>query len=139
MATTTTFCASSGILRDSNCRWRTVLRAGMECSIDTIVQHHIEPNEQAEWLYSSSAGSASLLEAPVSSGACSITAFSVGTVVPSISYDENLRTPYAQHYNLTLQRDVRRSLLLSAGYVGSKGPKLTRMRDITRPFTYRDR
>jgi len=59
--------------------------------------------------------------------------------VPSISYDETLRTPYAQHYNLTLQRDVREIAPLIGGYVGSKGTKLTRMRDINRPFTYRDR
>jgi len=57
-------------------------------------------------------------------------AFLVGGVVPSVAYDENLRTPYAQHFNLTLQHEFRSALLLSAGYVGSKGTRLSRMRDI---------
>lgn len=53
-----------------------------------------------------------------------------GTVVPSVAYDENLRTPYAQHFNLTLQREFGNTVLLSLGYVGSKGTRLVDMRDI---------
>jgi hypothetical protein len=49
---------------------------------------------------------------------------------PSQSYDENLRTPYAQHFNLTLQREFGHTTVLSLGYVGSKGTKLVDMRDI---------
>ena len=54
----------------------------------------------------------------------------VGGIVPSIAYDQNLRTPYAQHFNLTLQREFKGAMLLSVGYVGSKGTKLSRQRDI---------
>jgi outer membrane receptor protein involved in Fe transport len=54
----------------------------------------------------------------------------VGTIAPSVAYDENLRTPYAQHFNLTLQREFGRTMLLSLGYVGSKGTRLVDMRDI---------
>jgi hypothetical protein len=54
----------------------------------------------------------------------------VGSIIPSVAYDENLRTPYAQHFNLTLQHEFRSALLLSLGYVGSKGTRLTMMRDI---------
>ena len=45
-------------------------------------------------------------------------------------YDEGLRTPYAQHFNLNVQRELGRSVLVSAGYVGTKGTKLIRVRDL---------
>jgi hypothetical protein len=49
---------------------------------------------------------------------------------PSQAYDENLRTPYAQHFNLTLQRELTRTMVLSLGYVGTKGTKVTEVRNI---------
>jgi hypothetical protein len=48
------------------------------------------------------------------------------------AYDEGVRTPYAQHFNLTLQREVDRDTILSIGYVGSRGTRLGRQRDINR-------
>ncbi len=49
---------------------------------------------------------------------------------PSQAYDENLRTPYAQHFNLTLQRELSKTMVLSLGYVGSKGTKVVDVRNI---------
>jgi hypothetical protein len=46
------------------------------------------------------------------------------------TYDQGLRTPYAQHFNLTVQREVGKNMLISAGYVGTKTSKLLRERDI---------
>ncbi len=46
------------------------------------------------------------------------------------AYDEGLRTPYAQHFNLTIQREVGRDTIVSMAYVGAKGTKLGRQRDI---------
>ncbi len=46
------------------------------------------------------------------------------------TYDEGLRTPYAQHFNLTFQRELGKSILISTGYVGTKTSKLLRERDI---------
>ena len=108
---------------------RTVLRGGYGIFYDTIV-HTIasQMNKQN--------GSIPLQKVSVAPrgpgklGGMLDPAFLVGSVVPSISYDENLRTPYAQHFNLTLQREFGKSMLLSAGYVGSKGTRLTRQRDI---------
>ncbi|HEU4388452.1 MAG TPA: TonB-dependent receptor [Blastocatellia bacterium] len=54
----------------------------------------------------------------------------VPTPLPSVAYEENLRTPYAQHFNLTLQREFGRSMIASVGYVGSRGTKLVSLRDI---------
>jgi hypothetical protein len=46
------------------------------------------------------------------------------------TYAENLRTPYAQHFNLTVQRELGQNMLISAGYVGTKSSKVLRSRDI---------
>lgn len=54
---------------------------------------------------------------------------SLGADVPR-SYDQGLRTPYAQHFNLTIQRELGGSALISFGYVGTKTTKLFRIRDI---------
>jgi hypothetical protein len=42
------------------------------------------------------------------------------------AYDSNLRTPYVQNWNLSIQRTLPGSMLLDLRYVGSKGTKLIR-------------
>jgi hypothetical protein len=44
--------------------------------------------------------------------------------------DLNLRTPYVQNYSLNVQHELRPGMVLQAGYVGSHGTKLFRLRDI---------
>jgi hypothetical protein len=39
-------------------------------------------------------------------------------------YEPNRRTPYIQNFNLSLQRQLARNLILDVSYVGSKGTKL---------------
>lgn len=41
--------------------------------------------------------------------------------------EKNLRTPYAQQWHLTFEREFRKSYLFSAAYVGTKGTKLIRL------------
>jgi hypothetical protein len=41
--------------------------------------------------------------------------------------EKKLRSPYAQQWHLTAEREVLRGYLLSIAYVGSKGTKLTRL------------
>ena len=45
----------------------------------------------------------------------------------------NLRTPYMQHWNLSVQQQLGRSRVLEVAYVGSKGTKLLTARDINQP------
>jgi hypothetical protein len=47
--------------------------------------------------------------------------------------DPNIRTPYTQNWNLNLQQQVTNRVVLQIGYVGSKGTKLFRFRDINQP------
>jgi hypothetical protein len=44
--------------------------------------------------------------------------------------DPKLRTPYLQNYNLNLQHEVRPGTVLQVAYVGSRGTRLLRVRDI---------
>lgn len=61
--------------------------------------------------------------------------FSPATLVPfpapSLTvYDEGIRTPYAQHFNLNVQREIGGSSVISFGYVGTKSTKLVLHRNI---------
>jgi carboxypeptidase family protein/TonB-dependent receptor-like protein len=49
---------------------------------------------------------------------------------PFYAFDSNLRTPYYQNYNFSIQRSLSDSTTLTLSYVGSKGTKLTRSVDI---------
>jgi hypothetical protein len=47
--------------------------------------------------------------------------------------DPNIRTPYVQNWNLNLQQALTNQLMVQLAYVGSKGTKLFRFRDINQP------
>ena len=47
--------------------------------------------------------------------------------------DPNIRTPYVQNFNLNVQQQLGSKMVLQVGYVGSKGTKLFRFRDINQP------
>jgi TonB dependent receptor len=52
------------------------------------------------------------------------------TNIAIFGVDLNLRTPYIQNYNLNLQHELRPGSVLQISYVGSRGTKLFRVRDI---------
>ncbi len=47
--------------------------------------------------------------------------------------DPHIRTPYVQNFNLNLQQQITSKAVLQVGYVGSKGTRLFRFRDINQP------
>jgi hypothetical protein len=47
--------------------------------------------------------------------------------------DPNIRTPYVQNYNLNVQQAFGNRTTLQVGYVGAKGTRLFRFRDINQP------
>jgi hypothetical protein len=55
--------------------------------------------------------------------------------IPSgaFTFQRNLRTPYMQHWNLSLQRQLGRAGVAELAYVGTKGTKLIGNRDINQP------
>jgi hypothetical protein len=51
----------------------------------------------------------------------------------ALAIQRDLRTPYMQHWNLNVQRQLGRSRVAEIAYVGSKGTKLLTARDINQP------
>jgi hypothetical protein len=51
----------------------------------------------------------------------------------AFAFQRDLRTPYAQHWNASLQRQLGRRRMLEVAYVASKGTKLITARDINQP------
>ena len=49
------------------------------------------------------------------------------------AFQRDMRTPYVQHWNFDVQRQVGGNRMLEIGYVGSKGTKLYGGRDINQP------
>jgi hypothetical protein len=47
--------------------------------------------------------------------------------------DPHIRAPYLQNYNLNIQQQLTRKMVLQVGYVGSHGSKLWDFRDINQP------
>lgn len=47
--------------------------------------------------------------------------------------DPHIRTPYLQNYNLNLQQQLTRKMVLQVGYVGSHGSKLWNFIDLNKP------
>jgi outer membrane receptor protein involved in Fe transport len=45
----------------------------------------------------------------------------------------NITTPYVQNWNLNIEQQITNKIMLQIGYVGAKGTKLFRFRDINQP------
>src|SRR5262249_8541452 len=50
--------------------------------------------------------------------------------LPLFALDRNPPPPYIHNYNLNVQQELRPGMALQVGYVGSRGTKLFRLRDI---------
>jgi hypothetical protein len=68
-----------------------------------------------------------------STGLCTGPVFSTFTANDVFTVAQNLRTPYVQNYNLNIEQQLGARTALTVGYVGSKGRKLFRFRDINQP------
>ena len=51
----------------------------------------------------------------------------------ALGFDRHLRTPYFQHWSLSLQRQLGTNSLVELAYVGSKGSKILSARDVNQP------
>jgi hypothetical protein len=51
----------------------------------------------------------------------------------SFGVDPNIRSPYLENYNLNIQQQLTKKMVLQVGYVGSQGKKLWDFRDINQP------
>jgi hypothetical protein len=53
-------------------------------------------------------------------------------------FNPNFRTPYVQHYNLSIQREIFRNTVIEAGYVGTHGVRLFMNLNLNQPRIYED-
>jgi hypothetical protein len=54
------------------------------------------------------------------------------------TFNPHLRTGYAQHFSLTIQRELFRNTIVDAAYVGTRGVKLFKWLNPNQPKTYGD-
>ncbi|MEP7271289.1 MAG: carboxypeptidase-like regulatory domain-containing protein [Acidobacteriota bacterium] len=59
--------------------------------------------------------------------------FPIPTPSSAFAFQRDLRTPYTQHWNLSVQQQLGGSRVAELAYVGSKGSKLLAARDINEP------
>lgn len=64
------------------------------------------------------------LTSGVYDGTQAVGAISTSTVYTGTIIDPHLRTPYTQHFNMAVSRELDRNTSLTVGYVGSVGTKL---------------
>jgi hypothetical protein len=57
----------------------------------------------------------------------------VAPLSDAFGVDSHVRTPYMQNFNLNLQQELSKRVVLQIAYVGSNGHKLLRFRDINQP------
>jgi len=55
------------------------------------------------------------------------------TPATALGFDPNLRTPYFQQWNMTVEKQFGSNTLIGMSYVGSKGTKIISARDINQP------
>jgi hypothetical protein len=51
----------------------------------------------------------------------------------TFSFDQHIKTPYIENYNLNLQHQFSRNVTMQLGYVGSQGHRLFRFFDLNQP------
>jgi hypothetical protein len=49
------------------------------------------------------------------------------------AFDQNIKTPYMENFNLNIQQQISSKVVLEVGYVGSQGHRLFRFFDINQP------
>jgi outer membrane receptor protein involved in Fe transport len=59
--------------------------------------------------------------------------FNFSPMSDEFGVDPHVRTPYLQNFNLNLQQQLTRKMVVQVGYVGSQGKKLFDFRDINQP------
>ena len=134
------FAPRIGLAYDVGGKGRTVVRAGWGLFYDAFAQDiflgHVPYNcAFCPGPAYTGVGTAAILSStsPVPVIVANSPIFSGFTGLPDFfGTDRNIRTPYTQNFNLNLQQQVGKAVV-EVGYVGARGTKLFRFRDINQP------
>ncbi len=119
---------------------KTVIRAGYGIGYERLPIYLIHNNSglepglsETDTLISASLLNVANLKLPVAPAGAPLAAVPVtgtGSHTQNLfAFDNNLRTPYTQNYNFSIQRALSGTMSLTVSFVGSKGTKLVRSID----------
>ncbi len=134
------FAPRVGLAYDITGKGRTVVRAGWGLFYDAFAQDiflgHVPyncafcPGPAYTGFGPGAISSASANAGPLAAGSPVFSGFS--GLDDFFGTDKNIRTPYTQNFNLNLQQQFGKAFV-QVGYVGARGTKLFRFRDINQP------
>lgn len=140
------FAPRIGVAYDVTGKGRTVIRAGWGLFYDAFAQDIFVGHAPYNCAFCPGAAYTGVGPAAVSTGGITkdesnnpvpfdpnTAAFSgFGGLGDFFGADKHLRTPYTQNFNLNIQQQLGK-VVVEVGYVGAKGSKLFRFRDINQP------
>src|SRR6202041_1908755 len=134
------FAPRIGIAYDVTGKGKTVIRAGWGLFYDAFSQDIFLGHAPFNCAFCPGPAYAGTGPAAISFAALSGANLGAGSVFAAPSplgdffgTNPNIRTPYVQNFNLNLQQQLGNRMVLQVAYVGSKGTKLFRFRDINQP------
>ena len=125
-------------------RGKTVVRAGYGIFYDAVSQDmflgHLpySTNYAPGAAYSGLPGAGQITtglasSSPITAGVPVFDPTTFSPVPDEFGVDPHIRTPYIQNYNLNLQQEFTKHMVVQVGFVGSNGHKLWDFRDINQP------
>ncbi len=133
------FAPRVGLAYDVTGKGRTVIRAGWGLFYDAFAQDIFIGHAPYNCAFCPGAAFTGIGPAPIGAAGLSGNAFGEGSVYSGFSplgdffgTDQHIRTPYTQNFNLNLQQQLGKAVF-EVGYVGARGSKLFRFRDINQP------
>jgi len=135
------FSPRSSIAWDLTGKGRTVVRAGYGFFYDAFSQDFFMGHLPFNSGFDPGPAYSGFGPNPISSAGANPGPLSSSTPVYGFAFpmtdafgvDPNIRTPYMQNFNLNVQQELAKHMVLQVGYVGSNGHKLFRFRDINQP------
>jgi Carboxypeptidase regulatory-like domain/TonB dependent receptor/TonB-dependent Receptor Plug Domain len=133
------FAPRAALAYDVTGKGRTVIRAGWGLFYDAFAQDIFIGHAPYNCAFCPGAAFTGSGPAPIGSAGLSGNAFGAGSVFAGFSplgdffgADQHIRTPYTQNFNLNVQQQLGK-VVIEVGYVGARGTKLFRFRDINQP------